>query len=436
MTAEIDVIVIGAGSAGLSAAKELSRLGLSYQLVEAADRIGGRAFSQEIAPGEWFDHGCAWLVGGETNPFTRIAEERGITLSTTTRHLFTLEHMRFVRNGTSVDTAERKARVAYFEACEAAISAAAAEGRDVPLSEVIELDEELAQPFCTMIDTSWGGASIAQVSSADHASCEGDLGYRAVQGYGSLVAAWGADIPVSLSTPVERIDWSQSPVRVETNQGTIAGKTALLTVSTGILGSERIAFHPRLPDWKQAAIHDLPMGTENKVGVYFGRDILSDDDRAYYTTWTDQGQAARVDAGVMGLDTAVVLVGGSQAIPLEEQGPLAMESFAIDRLVEIFGSDIRKHVNRCITTAWKSNPFTLGSWAGAKPGRAHQRETLARPIDDRLFFAGEASMIGPQGTCHGAYQSGLRAAQEIARTLGAVQSDTAIELHREDALSK
>jgi monoamine oxidase len=120
----------------------------------------------------------------------------------------------------------------------------------------------------------------------------------------------------------------------------------------------------------------------------------------------------------MGLDTVVVLVGGSQAIPLEEQGPRAMEDFAIDRIVEIFGSSIRKHADRCITTAWKGDPFTLGSWAGARPGKTHQRKALARSVDDRLFFAGEATMIGAQGTCHGAYQSGQSMAQEIASALG------------------
>lgn len=427
MMFDTDVIIVGAGAAGLSAARELARAGLSYRLVEAADRVGGRAYSTEIAPGEWFDHGCAWLVGGETNPFTQIAAALGVQLSTATRHLFTLEHMRLVRNGRPVDAAERDARVSYFEACERAISTAAEQGRDVALSEVLELDEALAQPFRTMIDTSWGGASFDQVSSTDHASCEGDLGYRVVQGYGSLVAAWGADVPVFLEAPVERIDWSGNPVRVETPKGTITGRAVLVTVSTGVLGAGSIGFHPRLPDWKQAAVHDLPMGTENKIGVHFDKDVFGDEGRAYYTAWTDAGAAARVDAGVMGFDTAVVLVGGSQAIPLEEEGPRAMKNFAIDRLAEIFGRGIRKHVDRCVTTAWKRYPFTLGSWAGARPGQTHQRETLARPVDDRLFFAGEATLIGPQGTCHGAYQSGLRAAREIAGVLKGINLEVGVQ---------
>lgn len=423
MTCDTDVVIVGAGAAGLSAAKELARSGLSYRLIEAADRIGGRAWSTEIAPGEWFDHGCAWLVGGEANPFTQIAVALGVELSTATRHLFTLDGMRLVRDGRPVGAAEREARLAHFRACEAAISAAARQGRDVGLSEALELDDDLAQPFKTMIDTSWGGASFDQVSTVDHASCEGDLGFRAMQGYGSLVAAWGADVPVSLGTPAERILWGGQGVRVETPKGAITGRAVLLTVSTGVLGAGAIGFHPRLPDWKENAVHDLPMGTENKIGVKLRKTVLSDADRAYVSVWNDAGEAARVDAGVIGLDTAVVLVGGSRAIPLEAEGPRAMEGFAIDRLAEIFGTGIRKHVERCITTAWKANPLARGSWAGARPGRTHQREMLARAVDDRLFFAGEATMIGAQGTCHGAYQSGLRAAREIAGVLAHVNVD-------------
>ena len=100
MPSESDVIVIGAGAAGLSAAKELTRLGLSYTVVEGSHRIGGRAYSEEIAPGVWFDLGCAWLVGGAVNPFVAIADELGITLSKDKSHLFELEN-----HSVSVETA-------------------------------------------------------------------------------------------------------------------------------------------------------------------------------------------------------------------------------------------------------------------------------------------------------------------------------------------
>ena len=90
---------------------------------------------------------------------------------------------------------------------------------------------------------------------------------------------------------------------------------------------------------------------------------------------------------------------------------------ADSRLESKFGEDIRHHLTRSIVTAWISDPLTLGTWSHTTPGQAHQRVELARPLEDRLFFAGEATTVGDQATCHGAYRSGIRAAGEIADRL-------------------
>ena len=119
----------------------------------------------------------------------------------------------------------------------------------------------------------------------------------------------------------------------------------------------------------------------------------------------------------MGLNTAAVFIGGRHGVWLEKQGQQACHDFAVDRVADIFGHDIRKYVNRSITTAWNTEPWTRGSWACAQPGQAHQRANLARTVDERLFFAGEATVYGGQGTCHGAYLSGIRAAKQIAGKL-------------------
>ena len=416
MATEADVIIIGAGAAGLSAAKELRRIGLTYVLVEGAHRIGGRAYSEEIAPGEWFDLGCAWLVGGAGNPFAAIAGDLGIELSTDKSDLFTNAHLRFHRNGAPLTGEQRAACLRYYGDSHTAIAAAAAQGRDVPISEVVDINDEYSPPFLGGIASSWG-LDADLVSTADFASATGELGFQARRGYGNLVAAWGADVAVSLNARAERVDWSGRNVTVETPRGTLAGRTVLSTVSTGILGAGDIVFTPDLPDWKTEAIHNLPMGTENKMGVHFDTDVFGGDGRGFYSTWNDDGNAAKVDVSVMGLSTAAVFVGGRHGIWLEKQGAAACRDFAVDRLADIFGSAVRKHADRTIVTAWNSEPWTRGSWACAVPGHADQRAVLARPVDDRLFFAGEATLYGGQGTCHGAFQSGLRAAREIAATL-------------------
>ena len=110
--------------------------------------------------------------------------------------------------------------------------------------------------------------------------------------------------------------------------------------------------------------------------------------------------------------------GGRHAVWLEEQGQQAGHDFALDQIANVFGSDIRKSVTGSIVTAWTTHPWTLGSYSCALPGQSHQRKELARSIDDKVFFAGEATMAGLYGSCHGAYFSGVRAAQEIAKALG------------------
>ncbi len=416
MSSETEVIIIGAGSAGLSAAKELLRLGHTYTVIEGSHRIGGRAYSEELAPGVWFDLGCAWLTGGPDNPFISIADALGITLDRGHTHLFRRENHNYFRNGLRLTDEQRTVCHQYCHASDRAITVAADQGRDVALSDVIDVEHEFAPPYLGSVATGWG-LDVDQVSTVDNESSEGELGFQAPNGYGNLVAAWGADVDVSLNTRVERIDWSGPGVSVETPKGTLKGRVALCTVSTGILASGEIDFVPGLPDWKTEAIHQLPMGTENKFGVHFDADVFGPDGHGHYSTWNDDGTTAKIDASVMGDNKASVFVGGRQGIWLEKQGQQACHDFAVDRIAEVFGNDIRKHVTRSIVTAWSTEPWTRGSWACAKPGQAHQRANLARPVDNRLFFGGEATVYGGQGTCNGAYDSGIRAAWEIAETL-------------------
>ncbi len=412
MPSEPDVIIIGAGAAGLSAAKELSSLGLSYTVIEGSHRIGGRAYSEEIAPGVWFDLGCAYLEGAETT-FVPIADELGFTLG---KDNVLKARIGYHRNGKSLNDDQRAACIQYLDDSYNAIIAASERGRDVAVSDVVDLDNEFAAPLMSAVASQWTH-DIDQVSCADLADADGEISFPVLNGYGNLVAAWGAAVAVSLNTRAERVDWTGGDVAVETPKGTITGRTALITVSTGILGSGDILFTPGLPDWKTDAIDNVPTGTENKMCVYFDSDVFGEGGRGWHSTWNDDGNAARIEASVMGHNYAVVFVGGRHAVWLEKQGQQACHDFAVDRITDVFGHDIRKHVSRSIVTAWTTEPWTRGSYACARPGQAHQRANLARPVDGRLFFAGEATVNGAQGTCHGAYLSGIRAAQEIAAQL-------------------
>jgi len=100
----------------------------------------------------------------------------------------------------------------------------------------------------------------------------------------------------------------------------------------------------------------------------------------------------------------------------KKRGQQAARAFAIDRIADIFGNDIRSSAGRSIATAWATDPWTYGSYASALPGQFKQRKSLPLPIDKKLFFAGEAT-ARTNGTCNGAYWSGVRAAREVAEGL-------------------
>jgi len=413
---QTDVVIIGAGVAGLSAARELSRQGISYVVVEASHRIGGRAYSEEIAPDVWFDLGCAYLVAGpdaetceeESNPLIDFAFQQGAVIEEY------LHESRYVYNGRLLDFSERDALDAFYKDCEAAIRRSSERGDDPAISDIIDIDNPYLAPYMDMM-TVTVPKDLDESSAADFFhKVEEHVNYNTQRGYGNLVAQWGNDVAVSLNCKVESIDWSGKDVRVNTTKGVIRTRCLINTVSNGVLAAQHIHFDPRLPDWKIEAVQEVSMGAENKIGVHFTKDVFAPADSGYYQVWSDEAQGAYVDVNLVSTNIVSVFIGGRFSIWMEQQGQDAAREFAIDRIADIFGNDIRQSVGRSIATAWVTDPWTLGSYASANPGQYHQRDALPRAIDDRLFFAGEATARA-NGTVNGAYWSGVRAAREVSR---------------------
>lgn len=429
MSKDVDVVVIGAGAAGLAAAKEARRLSLSCKLLEAADRIGGRAYSEEISPGVFVDHGCAWLHQAETNPFTPIADKLGMTLGRELGDgLYGGAHL--WRDGRARCSEEAQAYWRFAARHAEAAQRILAEGRDVPIADAMDLESDEARLYLFSVAVD-GGRDADVCSLVDYESAGEGSDWPIREGYGSLVARWGSDVEVSLETRVERIDWSGSRdsggnrvpnrvpnrVRVETTRGDLQARAVLITTSTGVLAAGDIDFEPQLPSWKLEAIHALPMGANNKIAVHFDQDQWGPEQRGLHLMDSSSNEFGCVDLNPFGQPVAVVFTGGRSAAALEEEGQGASEDYGLARLAEILGNDIKRHITRTIATAWGSDPFTRGSYSSALPGQAHQREELARCVDQRLFFAGEATINRHQATCHGAYLSGIRAMAEIAATL-------------------
>jgi len=418
MSTQTDVIIIGAGSAGLSAAKELARHGISFVVVEASHRIGGRAYSEELDPDVWFDLGCAYLVAGpdaknhidESNPFIDFAVSQGAVIE---EYLYD-SHYNF--DGRSLDSNEMKARERFYRDCEEAIQNSVERGDDCAISEIIDLESPYATPYIDMMAVT-APKDLDEASAADFFhGVEEHVAFNTLRGYGNLVAQWGSDVKVSLNARVESVDWSGKEVRVNTVKGSIRARCLISTVSNGILAAQHIHFKPRLPDWKMEAIQGVPMGAENKIGVHFTKDIFAREASGYYQAWSSEAQGAYIDVNLMSTNVVTVFMGGRFSIWMEQQGQQASHEFAVDRIADIFGNNIRQSVGRSIATAWVTDPWTLGSYASALPGQFHQRASLPLAIDNKLFFAGEATARA-NGTCHGAYWSGVRAAREVSKVL-------------------
>lgn len=414
---DVDVVIVGAGCAGLAAAKRLRAAGLTFTVVEAMDRIGGRAWTTTDDFGVPFDIGCAWLHAADRNPFFPEAQAAGWTLR---HHDMGLDHLWFgKRKATAEEMAAERRAEAELAAC-----IERHKGENDRLSTVVEACHSLrvSATFAGPMDF---GADDDEISVTDYrAAADLDPNYFTREGYGALIHRWGADVPVTLGTPVRRIRWDGPGVAVETTKGTIRGRAVIVTVSTGVLAFEDIAFVPDLPERHQEAIFDLPMGLLTKVPVRI------EGTRLGLQPFDDLliERHARHDLYFLAFpfdtDLMVGFVGGDFAWEMEAAGRAAAVDFVTDRLVDIFGSDVRRAVTHGTMTNWGAERHVRGGYAAARPGKAHARAVLAEPVGDRIWFAGEALAGGLKQTAAGARLSGEAVAGKVVLRL-APQDDPA-----------
>jgi monoamine oxidase len=237
------------------------------------------------------------------------------------------------------------------------------------------------------------------------------------EGFGALIVRCFGDLPVTLNAAVERIDWSGPKVRLVTRRGEVNAKKVIITASTGILEGGDIRFDPQLPDWKNEAISSLPLGNHNRIYLIFDRDVFGEEVPGRVAVLDGDGAPISFDIRPFGYNIVHGMTGGRFADWLERAGVEASADFAMQKLREAFGSSITRHVVRHLVTAWRGDPWVKGAYCAARPGQSHQRRMLARPIDDCLYFAGEACSSNSYATAHGAYLSGIEAAEEAAASL-------------------
>lgn len=404
---DADIVVVGAGAAGLAAARRVAARGRSVRVLEARDRIGGRAHT--VAEGGFaLDLGCFWLHSADRNPWAAIALEYGFSLDKTQPGW----GERLLRAGFGpADEADwQRTREAFYARLEAA-----AEGPDRPAIEFLEPGNRW-NALLNAVSTWANGVELDRVSVHDNRRYEDSgVNWRVKEGYGSLIAALGVDLPVRLGAGVGRIDWSGRAVTLETALGTLRAHAAIVTVPTPLLAAETIRFEPALPADKIAAAQGVPLGVDNKLYFRLAGDLPDSD--AHYVGSVSRVETAAIQVKPHGRPLVEVYLGGKIALALEHAGADASIAFALDELAGLFGADIRARLTPLAQSAWATDPWARGSYSYALPGHAEDRAILAAPVEDRLFFAGEACSPDYFSTAHGAYSSGIETADRALAAL-------------------
>jgi len=400
-------VIIGAGAAGLAAGLELQARGLPFLILEARDRIGGRGHTVERA-GLPLDLGCEWLHHAETNSWRKRFEAMGLTIL---RRRAAWDHL--------ADTATFPADLqadyqAAFGALEERVAAAAEAEHDQPVGALMEPGGRWNR-LLDAFSEAYNGAPFAEISVQDYAAYdEGRENWRVAGGYGAAMALAGRDLPVRLNAPVSRIEHGGRQLRVHGAFGVIEAEAVIVTVPSTLIASGAIAFDPPLPA-KQAAAAALPLGHVAKAFLQLTGPEAAGEERILYTEPLGPEPAALFLRGA-GRPLAELYVGGELASRLEAGGSAAAADFAIERLVQAYGSGIRARTAPLATTAWSLDPWALGAYSYARVGEHAARKVLAEPVDGRLFFAGEATHSTLFSTAHGAHDTGVAAARTLVLT--------------------
>ena len=410
-----DVVIVGAGAAGIGTGLALTRLGVSHLIFEAKQRVGGRAHSDTSSLGHLWDHGAHWLHSGDVNVMRFMAEKL--------KHKF--------HPGNPETTSFRSFIGGQWKVSQFAtdyvwnkledIAQAGRKGSDVAAESILDRGHAmypLLRHWCQLIYSK----DPAELSTGDAGNySDSHVNLPVEDGYGALVARLSRGLPVRLGVTVKAIEVTGEGVRVETSSGAVTAKACILAVPSRIMERQRIVIKPGLPAAVQQAFADVTMGYGEKVAMSFDRKVFEGFEIPFADVFDPVAPDTRplnFELHPFGRPIAVAHVGGSVARELAEAGAPAMKGFAIDTLVKAFGSDIRQRIVATATTGWTMDEHIGGAYSGAAPGKAESRKVFAEPVHDRIFLAGEHVHRHYMATVHGAYETGLDAAHKAATAAG------------------
>jgi monoamine oxidase len=412
---EADIVVIGAGAAGIAAARRIQAANRKVIVVEAAGQIGGRCLTDTATFEVPFDRGARWLHNPDTNPMIRLARNAGLDVSATPL-------------GQKIRIGQRNARAGETEEFLAALVRAnraiddASRGKaDASCASVLPKDlGDWAGTAEFVLGANATGKDLRDVSVMDKIRAQernAAIGCR--QGLGVLVARLGEQIPLALSTPASQISWSGRDVAVETPAGRIAARAAIVTVSSSVLAAGNIKFTPEIPRRQLDAAAKLSLGSYDRIALQLPGNPLGLGRDDVMIEQSNSTRTALLFANIGGSSLCAIDVAGSFGRDLSGQGEKAMIAFAVEWLTRLFGSEVAAAVRKSSATRWNASPFTLGAMSVALPGGQPSRKILTEPIGC-MFLAGEATHETLWGTVDGAWESGELAAEAALRKIGAL----------------
>lgn len=413
---DAEVVVIGAGAAGIAAARRIAAAGRKVIVIEAASAIGGRCVTDTGAFDVPFDRGARWLYNPDSSPIANLARGVGMDMLPAPRGQRIRIGRRNARAGESEDF------LATLVRANRAIGDAVRGKPDMPAAAALPKDLGVwAGTTDFLLGAQPTGRDLKDLSALDLSGmAPRDAPLACRQGLGTLIAKLGDSLPLVLSTPVTRIAWSGRDAQIETSAGTLTAKAVILTASTNALLSGKIKFAPELPKRQLDAASKLLLGSYDHIALELpGNPLgLSRDDIVIEQS-ADRSTGFLL-ANLGGSSLCQVDVAGSFGAELSAKGEAAMVAFASDWLTKLFGADIKNIARRTTATRWNDMPHVFGAMSAASPGGQPARKVLMEPMGS-VFFAGDAAHETQWGTVGGAWESGERAAEAALRKIGALK---------------
>jgi monoamine oxidase len=412
---EADIVVIGAGAAGISAARRIVAANRKVIVLEATGRVGGRCITDTTTFDVPFDRGARWIHNPDTNPMIRLARAAGLDVVPAPL-------------GQKIRIGRRNARPGEVEEFLATLVRAnraiddASRKADVSCASALPKDlGDWAATVEFVLGANAAGKDLKEISALDKVRAQDRSAALACrQGLGTLIAKLADGLPVSLATPASRLSWSGRDVTVETPAGKIAARAAIVTVSSNLLVAGALKFAPDLPKRMLDAASKVGLGSYDHIVLQLQGNPLGLARDDVLIEQAKDNRTAFLSANMGASSLCSIDVSGSFGRDLSAQGEAAMVAFAVEWLTKLFGSDFAKALKKSSATRWNAAPFTLGAMSVAAPGGQPSRKILMEPAGS-LFLAGEAAHETLWGTVDGAWESGERAAETALRKIGAIK---------------